>query len=81
MSAKKTLNPKSQQLLRTLCDAAKSYGWQEDQGTGPSVDAARLAYEASFQDLTAHLLDLEATVRRLRARVSTAQFPPEVVCF
>ena len=63
---RKTLNPKTQQLLDELIEDAKSHGCLEEYGCGPSVNKAQKNFENSREALVQHILMLENRIRRQR---------------
>lgn len=45
----------TQKLINELCDAAKAWGWQQDQGVGSSVKNSEEGYLAAKKRLEDHI--------------------------
>ena len=62
---KREISKKSQEILDDLCEAAKGWGWTEDQGAGPMVARDKKSYEDSVDAMKKRILYLENRNRQL----------------
>lgn len=51
-------------LLDEFDAAARDWGWQQDQGTGKSVDNAEARYHGARTELIAHLNRMHTRLRK-----------------
>lgn len=56
----------AKQLVDEFGEAAKYHGWQQDQGTGRSVDAAEEGYKETKAVLMGYITKLQKQNKRLR---------------
>lgn len=50
------------QLIEEFDEAAQSWGWEKDQGTGRYVDVSMRRYELTKAVLVSQVVDMEATL-------------------
>jgi hypothetical protein len=62
----------SRDALQSFDDAAKSWGWHQDEGNGTAVDRSETAYNLTRQRLEQRLLYLENRWHRWRQVVALA---------
>lgn len=60
------LSRTSREALLSFGEAAETWGWYQDQGTGSSVDASERDYLKTKEVLEARILSLEEQNRKLR---------------
>lgn len=58
---------KGERLVEEFGQAAKTHGWQSDQGTGRAVGQVEKAYKESRFALVKYVTALERQVKRLKA--------------
>jgi hypothetical protein len=68
MAAKIKLSKTSQKLVDSFEESAKQYGWQQDCGTGSSVDKAEASFKEDKEALEKRILKLESDARRLKGQ-------------
>jgi hypothetical protein len=58
---------KGERLIEAFDQAAKTHGWQSDQGTGRAVKEAEKDYKETRFALVKYVTALERQVKRLKA--------------
>jgi hypothetical protein len=76
--AKPKLSKASQELLDSLVDSAKQWGWVEDQGYGSMVKRTLSEFEEDRDALAQRIAKLERENRKLRLENKDLATGPEV---
>lgn len=57
---------KAELYINSLCEAAMSHGWLQNEGNGSSVDNAEKEYNETKKVITNYILNLETKIKQLR---------------